>query len=76
MNWIPVTARVPEDRRRVLIWGYAWLAFAPGYGNPGFMGETRFNPSKEGGKFDTEIHCWRDPVIRKVTHWAEIEGPK
>ena len=72
MDWISVDKRVPEDRRRVLVWGRSWvLGNARRDGE--FLGETKYNPTRSGGCFDIERagHF----ASYQVTHWAEIVGP-
>ena len=79
MKWFSVAERVPNNRRSVLAWGTTWrvgLRLSPPEGS--FIGETRFNPSRSGGKWDTEEadNWWSSAYFRhRVTHWAEIEGP-
>ena len=71
MNWISVNERVPDNRRKVLAWG-RW-SIGPIDCGPGFLGETRFNPSPSGGKFDADR--WNMYGSSTVTHWCEIVGP-
>lgn len=71
MNWISVHDRVPDNRRKVLVWGRASLG--PIDLKPGFLGTTRFNPSPNGGRFDADR--WSVYSSTTVTHWCEIEGP-
>lgn len=71
--WINVKRRVPDDRRAVLAWGYAILFGINCRPTGAFLGATKFNPSRVGGDFDIET-AGRF-VLRRVTHWAEIEGP-
>lgn len=75
MKWISVEERVPDNRRSVLAWGLA--GFCVGGYQPlksVFLGATKFNPSRDGGQFD--IERYQRFTIRRVTHWAEIEGPR
>lgn len=39
-----------------------------------FLGSTRFNTTKSGGRFDVEKDM-SILITRHVTHWAEIERP-
>jgi hypothetical protein len=74
MEWINVAKRVPDDRRRVLAWGEAGFCIG-GYQplRAQFLGETAFNPSPSGGRFD--IESYKRFSVCHVTHWAELEGP-
>lgn len=78
MNWINVATRVPDNRRDVLAWGDLNVMGYRG-GKARFLGVTRFNPGAWGGRgeFDCEPpgHGAFVFVARRVTHWAEIEGP-
>lgn len=67
MNWIPVSQRVPDNRRQVLTWG-AYNFIWPG---PRFLGVSKYNPGGRG--FDNERGGIMLPPM--VTHWAEIVGP-
>lgn len=70
--WIPVSTRVPCNRREVLIWGIK--SNLNGRSDPPqFLGVSRFNSTIDGGRFDVEPGKWRRWV--KVTAWAEITGP-
>ncbi len=61
IEWIPVSLRVPDDRREVLTWGAGKC-----------LGVSAFNWGKKGGCFDIERRLlWS----ARVTHWAEITGP-
>lgn len=72
IEWIEVGKRLPDDRRKVLTWGTTAAGGLMMAGNK-FLGETKFNPSPTGGRFDIE----RESFIFscRVTHWAEINGP-
>jgi hypothetical protein len=71
MEWISVEDRVPDNRRKVLAWGRT----TPRFNERGqFLGATRFNPSRTGGRFD--IEAGRTWITTRVTHWAEIQGPE
>lgn len=74
IEWINVKTRVPDDRRPVIAWGTTglWGVKSP-YFQGGFLGETRFNPSPSGGKFDLDHVSLRG--VKVVTHWAEITPP-
>lgn len=74
INWINVDVRVPDNRRDVLAWGTSTLVGSPFGGEPKFLGVTRFNPARHGGEFDVERNAHF--TARRVTHWAEIEGPE
>ena len=71
MNWIPVTKRVPEDRRRVFVWIETTILGRMRRYGPGV---SRFNPGSFGGRFDVEKPgSWF--LLNHVTHWCEVEGP-
>ena len=71
MKWISVSDRVPDNRRRIITWGTGgWIGLSA---REQFLGDTRFNPAKDGGKFDIELS--RRFTWCRVTHWAEIEAP-
>jgi hypothetical protein len=72
-EWVRTTSRVPTDRMKVLVWGYVnfmGCKLAPG---GAFLGETKFNPSVNGGMFDCERY--QRLVTVRVTHWAVLRGP-
>jgi hypothetical protein len=69
IEWIPVTERVPDDRRRVLAWTENCLFRSLGP----WLQVTQFNPTKRGGRFDCEVSGF--VTVPKVTHWAEITAP-
>lgn len=72
ITWISVTERVPDNRRNVLTWG-TYSLFAIGANVPRFLGVSRYNMKKGGGRFDNEAVS---PFgYNTVTHWAEITGP-
>ena len=75
IRWISVADRVPDDRRPVLAWGRYGITLVP-HEKLGFLGQTRFNPSKGGGTWGAEQRSWRSLLWAVVTHWAEIEGPE
>ena len=71
MQWIPVEKRLPEDRRRVLVWTETTLLGGMVRSGPAV---TRFNPDRFGGRFDIEKPgSWF--LLSCVTHWCEIEPP-
>lgn len=75
MNWIPVSERVPDNRRSVLAWGLVFPFFWHDANKEVFLGKTKFNATANGGEFDLEkFHSYR-VFGCCVTHWAEIEGP-
>lgn len=68
MEWIPVEKRLPDDRRRVLVWIEARLMGRAIRYSPAV---SRFNP---GDRFDVEKPgSWF--ILNRVTHWCEIESP-
>lgn len=75
MLWISTSERVPDNRREVLVWGVAGFSLAgQTVLRDQFLGTSRFNTSKRGrGLFD--IEGYTPFILRRVTHWAEIEGP-
>lgn len=76
MNWIAVNERVPDTRRKVLAWGDSIVCFPGLPRRSRFLGETRFNSSPEGGRFDIErTGGFASLVVYRVTHWCEIVGP-
>lgn len=76
IRWISVEERVPDDRRNVLTWGGATMLFVYQPWKEGlFLGVSKFNPTKDGGKWDCEQLHSLSIFVRKVTHWAEIVGP-
>ena len=70
MEWIKVTDRVPDNRRQVLVWGYSYFPYPH---IPQFLGNSQYNITSKGGRFDIEKGSWYSTYI--VTHWAEIVGP-
>lgn len=68
-DWISVSARVPEDRRRVLVWCVKVPTFLRREG----PAESRYNPSPQGGRFEVEVGGTFSAT--RVTHWQEIVGP-
>lgn len=66
INWISVNTRVPDTRRWVLVW------VAGLFGRRKGPTVSRFNPSRDGGRFDHEGGM----LPQKVTHWAEVNEPK
>lgn len=77
IRWIPVKERVPDDRRPVLAWGPADWLFGTWKRKPKFLGITRYNVDKDGGRgrFDCERLGRYSIVVCEVMHWAEIVGP-
>lgn len=75
INWISVNIRLPDDRRKVLVWGSTYLMgtrLGPEGGS--FLGSSRYNLKRDGtGVFDCESFGYFGSD--SVTHWAEIEGP-
>lgn len=71
MDWIDVNDRVPENRRPVLAWGLHSI-LGMKYKSR-FIGQTRFNPTKSGGKWDAQISDRFSNTL--VTHWCEIVPP-
>lgn len=70
IDWISVDDRVPDNRRTVLVYGF-FISFAGA--KKGFLGTSKYNRTKAGGKFDNEL---RGRFSRnQVTHWAEITEP-
>lgn len=76
MNWIPVTERLPEDRRLVLTWGHTYY-FGLGPSKPGPLGVTKCNrDGSVGASFDNERSGGRFSIGRNhVTHWCDIVAP-
>lgn len=75
MNWIPVSERVPNDRRTVLAWGMVHTIFSIKDPRDCFLGATKFNATNHGGEWDCcKSDQWSIHTVI-VTHWAEIEGP-
>jgi len=72
IEWISVKSRLPDDRRKVLAWGSASM-MGLNWNSGGFIGATKFNPGRDGGRFDIEAYSRFSVTI--VTHWAEIVGP-
>lgn len=75
IRWIAISTRAPDNRRPVLAWGHYGIWPLPQH-REGFLGQTRFNPSRTGGKWACEQRSWRSWLWCRVTHWAEIEGPQ
>lgn len=74
LEWINVEKQVPDDRRKVFVWGFGGIFGVKLNKTTGqYLGTTSFNPSKTGGRFDIEKPGYY--TFCKVTHWAEIEGP-
>lgn len=74
MKWIPVGLRVPDNRRTVLTWGTKFYLGTNAFARDNlFLGEAKFNQSKNGGRFDIERGNMF--IQNFVTHWCEIEGP-
>lgn len=71
--WISVSDRVPDNRRKVLAWGWSrGVLFCKR--KMAFLGVTRYNMDRTGGRFDLEEPSpWG---YSRVSHWAEIEGPE
>lgn len=72
ITWICVTERVPDNRRNVLTWG-SHHVMGIKVDSSCFLGVSRFNMKKDGGRFDNEAVCRFG--YNTVTHWAEITGP-
>lgn len=76
IDWISRDKRVPDDRRRVWVWGIAIPKLFPAVFpiEQQYLGSTRFNIDDRGGSFDIETtrHAF---FSMTVTHWAEITGP-
>lgn len=75
IDWIPVETRVPDTRRRVLVFGR--LVF---FGHSSFSDAviliTKFNPSPSNGRFDCERQRrWWGNISYQVTDWAELTEP-
>lgn len=70
MTWIPVSERLPNDRREVFVWGQSAMCMRPGRKGR-YLGTSRFNWATHGSCFDIERGRWS----AEVTHWAEIVGP-
>lgn len=73
--WIDRETRVPNNRRQVLVFGDR-LRYGFGSQERVFLGTSRYNMDRDGGRFDIEkkrnvLDCWN-----LVTHWAEITGPE
>lgn len=67
IEWIKVSDRVPNDRRRVLVtYTRPFLGLSKPQGSI-----TRYNP---GGRFDIEEGSHLLPGAL-VSHWAELELP-
>jgi hypothetical protein len=73
IDWISVSDRVPDNRRKVLVWGHVWLLGIYQPSKTGFMGSSKCNVDKTGAHFDVEKGSCM--LGRKVTHWAEITSP-
>lgn len=74
IHWISVAERVPDNRRWVLAWGKASIFMGlMENAESRFLGQTRFNPTDTGGRFDLDIPSRFRFCC--VTHWAEIIGP-
>lgn len=75
MDWVSRDVRVPDDRRVVFVWGNAHFLGRININNKArYLGTSRFNQTKEGGKFDLERTTRFTHV--HVTHWCEITGPQ
>lgn len=72
MNWINRNDRVPDNRRKVMVWG---KSFTCGLNAKSYFGISRFNLTPHGGQFDAEQRGGMSFVHIQITHWAEIEGP-
>lgn len=70
IEWIPVSVRVPCNRRKVMTWGVGCV------GKPKFLGVSQYNACGSSGLFDNQRSrpFLIPPPI--VTHWAEITGPE
>jgi len=73
IDWIDRAQSVPKDRNEVLVWGLVHYLFFPA--RTAFLGTTKFN--RKYDQFDIERRgSWWELGVCKVTHWAEIEGPR
>lgn len=72
MNWIKRNDRVPNNRRKVMVWGKSSTC---GLNEKSYFGISRFNLTPDGGQFDVEERGGLGFVSIRITHWAEIEGP-
>lgn len=74
-NWIPKGERVPNDRRKVHVWGTVVVCGCIVNRQGSYLGESRFNMDASGGRFDVEGSYLG--VGRVVTHWTEpFAGPR
>lgn len=73
--WIDRDDRVPNNRRQVLVFGDR-IRYRFGPLKSGFLGVSRYNMDRDGGRFDIEKPGrWCDLFVH-VTHWAEITDPE
>ena len=79
IEWIDRNVRVPNDRRKVLVWGISAFILDPRNPPLKFLGVSRHNfysspfASQDAGRFDVEKG---HSHYTRVTHWAEITGPE
>jgi hypothetical protein len=68
IEWISIEDRVPDSRRLVLVYGIYTMHPA----QKGGFGVSKFNRSRNGGRFDLDGGNWW-PFY--TTHWAELSEP-
>jgi hypothetical protein len=66
-RWIPVTERLPEDERNVLV--------CYGFTHDGVMTERRFMGVIEYFAFDVVPHWQHESTGLTVTHWMPLPTP-
>lgn len=71
-RWIPVEERLPDDRRRVIVWIESVLP----YGRESFQ-ISRCNKTGSGYAWDIEKYGGPFSPVLRVTHWLEApQRPK
>jgi hypothetical protein len=65
MNWIPVTERMPDLHKPVLMWGPDGRVCSGWRSDGGNRPDGYWWPADEGGWYEDD----------EVTHWAELPEP-
>ena len=77
IDWIDRERSVPKNRKEVLVWGMLYHLFD--IHNPArtvFLGITKFNCKYDQFDIERRGGWWGIMSACKITHWAEIEGPR